>query len=146
MHLEIKKELAFLEKQKEMLLECDKFCEDLQRVVDQLSDQPAARLTVSGNSIGKIGNLMVFLYPKAMEEVTKILREIGKLGWRLHGEPEDYVEMRAKTWEFFKKGTVAKLAVRAFFPSEGDEGAVCYFKKVGTETKDKFELVCEGDN
>lgn len=87
--------------------------------------------------------IMVRKDVKEMQPIAgDILRRLALAGFHLDCKPgqqpySDYPEIGRREWSLTGR---VKLAL--FVAREGDAGAKCFMKKVGTETIDKYEIVC----
>ena len=85
-----------------------------------------------GSGVHSLNGVLIHCNLKKPEDIAELLRWLGTKGYRQKGKPDDFAELKRRTWN------LGNLQVMGFFI-----GDVCKFVKVGEETKDIMELRCE---
>lgn len=83
----------------------------------------------------RLQGILVQIDVNDMKEVIPILKYLAKNGYPKKGEPEDYPEIRRRTWD------CGQIKVSAFLP--WGEKSKCKYVKVGVVENPVYELQCE---
>lgn len=89
----------------------------------------------AGWHMGTLQGILIFCDVNDMAEVTPLLQWLAKKGYPKKGKPEDYPEIKRRTWE------CGKINISAFLPYSG--GSKCEFVKIGVKEEPIYELQCK---
>ena len=104
---------------------------ELQKLQDDFKD-----LTFS---IMSFGEFHIDLYNTNMDDATKCLKRLAKLGYHIKGEPQNRPSIKGKIWTLTNG---AQFWARF---SDGVVGPGCKYVQVDVKVEPVFELQCEGE-
>ncbi len=138
---ETKKEIA------SALSRVEKFrkpCEDATRICSDLGieygskESGVTHLSIGWHT-GTVPGVLIAFRAATFDDVRPLLARLRLAGYRPKGEPEDYEELKRRTYNF------DPIRVMVFFDIE-KEGPSCKFEKVGQKTVDVFRLICDDED
>jgi len=132
----ILKELRYYEELKREVLMYIPAVKDCERCKKHFNN-PEMSISV-GSGMGSLrGALLMIHNVDSIKEIPPILKWFNKEGWHLKGKPEDYAELKRRSWELQSTEKAGSVIISAFF-----EGETCRFIEVGKEEKPIYELKC----
>jgi hypothetical protein len=138
----IKEQLDCLDRQREKILAMIPTVLVAHGIVDRLrhgnlDGRPTVNVGVGAFSLN--GVLIHLDDLRSQRQVAPLLRALADAGFHLSGKPEDYAEIRRRTWTT-KSSEGAEIKILGFF--NGDDGEACRFVAVGEKVEKVYKLVC----
>lgn len=100
-------------------------------------------------SFSLVGLLIKLEDLETVSDVAPILRELAAIGFRQKGEPDDYPELRRRTWNLKREDDPTPVKVMVFFrdtSADDADGPTCRYVQVGIKEEPIMELRCyDGD-